>query len=110
AAEPGDQLAHPNLATDHPIDRGAGQHLRGAARMVAGIDPAAAALLEPRRAKAAQLVDVADADRHLQQMQWTRAELTVLHQTDFSSASAISSAPSSTGSPAEECTASTPPS
>src|SRR6202011_4557659 len=100
AAEAGDELAHPDLAADHPVDRAAGQHLRGAARMVAGIDPAGAALLEPRRAKPPQLVDVADPDRHLQQMQWCRAEPFVPHQPGFSSASAISSAPSSTGSPA----------
>src|SRR5439155_4140208 len=100
AAEPGHQLAYPDLAPDHPINRAAGQHLLGAARPVPGVDPAAAALLEPRRAKPAQLVDIADADRHLQQMQWCRIERAVRHQPAFASVSAISSAPSSTGSPA----------
>src|SRR5205823_11260554 len=65
ALEARDALAHANLAADDPVNRAAGQDLLGAARMVAGVDPTAAALLEARGAKPAQLVDVADADRHL---------------------------------------------
>ena len=57
------------------------------------------------RAKPAQLVDVADPDRHLQQVQQAvvmvcRAVFAVEHQAGFSAASSINSAPSSTGSPA----------
>src|SRR5205085_7880559 len=69
AAKSGDALAHADLTADHPVDRAAGEHRLGAAGMVAGIDPAGAALLEARGTKAAQLVDVADPDRHLQQVQ-----------------------------------------
>ena len=55
AAKPGDRLAHPDLAADDPIDRAAGEHLGGAARMVSGIDPVAAALGRARRPHPAQL-------------------------------------------------------
>src|SRR5205814_10511038 len=108
AAKPGDALAHADLTADHPVDRAAGEHRLDAARMVAGIDPAGAALLEARGAKPAQFVDVADPDRHLQHVQRALVAVqtvrdpvaAIAHQPGFSSASSINSAPSSTGSPA----------
>src|SRR5207237_9067509 len=66
AAKPGDALAHADLTADHPVDRAAGEHLLDAAWMVAGIDPAGAALLEARGTKPAQFVDTAAPEHHPQ--------------------------------------------
>src|SRR5260370_814982 len=66
ALEPGAALAHPNLAADHPVERPPGHPRLGTARLVAGIDPAAAEPFDALGPHLAQLVERGDADRHLQ--------------------------------------------